>query len=446
MGYHKSKIMKRSFLMSLIMAIVMPTSAQEDSFQEFAFRLFDKVEAKCETPNCVMSPYSAQIALSLLANGLTEEAAKELKTMMGVEDYSMLQLNSYIHQSINKKQPDSAEIEACEIMGGDKDAMPSVEIANAVFLDNSLTPNANFSEICSTYYEGTVENIDFADPTAGDYIDNWANEKTHGTIPKLSLPISDETMMVLANAIYFHGGWMEPFRKISIPKAFYNADGSISYVPMMENYFSTKGAVLPERNVMVAQLPYGLYNNYHMTLFMPMEQGSEINMDYNLWKEARENMKQYALSIQMPLFTLDTDYELNYVLKELGANKIFESESITGIANHKMSLTHTKQLAHISVDENGTTASAVTVITANEGFGGEELDYIVDRPFYFTIDHQGEILFIGHVGNLSSENVEGITNVETKPLSNNCYNLQGQRVAESHRGIVVKNGRKYINR
>lgn len=439
--------MKKTFLLSLIMAVTMPAIAQKDSFQEFAFRLFDKVEAKSKTPNCVMSPYSAQIALSLLANGLSEEAATELKSMMGVEDYSMQQLNEYLHQSINKKQPDANELEECEYYGFDSGAVPSVEVANAVFLNNCLIPNADFSEICSNYYEGIVENIDFSDPMAGDYIDNWANEKTHGTIPKLNLPISDETMIVLANAVYFHGGWVEPFYKISIPKAFNNADGSISYVSMMGNFFSSQGAVMPEKNVIAAQLPYGLYGNYRMTLFMPMEQGDEIMFDHNLWKEAKENMNNYALNVQMPLFNLDNDYELNDVLKELGATKMFECESITGIADKNKTLTDTKQLAHISVDENGTTASAVTVLVANDGIpAGEKLDFIVDRPFYFTIDHQGEILFIGHVSNLSSENVEAITNVVAKPLNDACYNLQGQRVVESQRGIVVKNGRKYINR
>lgn len=438
--------MKKYFLFSLIMAVVMPVSAQKDSFQEFAFRLYNKVEAKSETPNCVMSPYSAQIALCLLANGLTEEAATELKTMMGVEDYSMQQLNDGNLQSIQGMRMDPEEIDYFECMGYDRECVPHAEVANAVFLNNILTPNADFSEICSTYYEGTVENIDLADPTAGDYIDNWANEKTHGTIPKLNLPISDETMMVLANALYFNAAWMEPFHKFAAPHLFHNADGSTSYVPMMRNYFSAKGAVLTEKNALVVRLPYGIKNNYHMTLFMPKDKDGDINLDYDLWKTVQENLSIYALNIEMPLFTVDTDYELNNVLKELGANKIFESESITGIANHKMNLTDTKQLAHISVDENGTTASAVTVIQANEGVDGEELDYIVDRPFYFTIDHQGEILFIGHISDLSSENVDAINNIETKFVDDACYNLQGQRVAESHRGIVVRNGRKYINR
>lgn len=432
--------------MSLIMAIMMPANAQENCFQEFAFRLYNKVEAKNDAPNCVMSPYSAQIALSLLANGLSEEAAAELKTMMGVEDYSMQQLNDGNLQSIQGMRMDPEEIDYFECMGYDRECVPHAEVANAVFLNNILTSNGDFSEICSTYYEGTVENIDFADPTAGDYIDNWANEKTHGTIPKLNLPISDETMMVLANALYFNAAWMEPFHKFGAPHLFHNADGSISYVPMMRNYFSAKGAVLEEKNALVVRLPYGIKNNYHMTLFMPKDKDGDINLDYDLWKTVQENLSIYALNIEMPLFTIDTDYELNDILRSLGATKIFEKPCVTGIADKGMNVTDTKQLAHISVDENGTTASAVTVIQANEGVDGEELDYIVDRPFYFTIDHQGEILFIGHVGNLSSENVEGITNIDAKPLSNSCYNLQGQRVAESHRGIMVKNGRKYINR
>ena len=128
--------MKKYFLLSLIMVVVMPVSAQKNGYQGFAFRLFDKVQQQYENSNCVMSPYSAQMVLTLLANGLTEEAAVELKTVMGVEDYSMQQLNEYSRKSINGNLPTDADLEYYEIMEFDESCTPSAEIANAVFLNN----------------------------------------------------------------------------------------------------------------------------------------------------------------------------------------------------------------------------------------------------------------------------------------------------------------------
>lgn len=439
--------MKKTVLLSLIMAVVMPVSAQKNEYQSFAFRLYDKVEQQNENPNCVMSPYSAQMALTLLANGLTEEAATELKTMMGVEEYSMQQLNEYSRESINSNLPSTAELEYSQMVGNDESSTPSAEIANAVFLNNSLTPNADFTNICATYYDGTVENLDFGSPYASEYIDNWANEKTHGVIPKLDLELSVETMMVLANATYFHGSWTEPFHRWSSPQAFHNSDGSISYVPTMHNVFGSAGAVIEAHNVVAARLPYGYSGAYNMTIFKPLDNTEEMVLDYNLWKNVQEKMNACMLSIQMPLFTVDTRFGINDILKSLGATKIFTEACITGIANQDMSVSNTQQLARIAVDENGTTAAAITTLESNSGgVEGEELDLTVDGPFYFTIDHCGEILFIGHITDLSSENVDAISNIEAKPADDVHYNLQGQRVLDSHCGIVIRNGRKYINR
>lgn len=43
--------------------------------------------------------------------------------------------------------------------------------------------------------------------------------------------------------------------------------------------------------------------------------------------------------------------------------------------------------------------------------------------------------------------IAGVDNVEVAPKAdNNVYNISGQRVSDNYKGIVIKNGRKYINR
>ena len=42
--------------------------------------------------------------------------------------------------------------------------------------------------------------------------------------------------------------------------------------------------------------------------------------------------------------------------------------------------------------------------------------------------------------------IDQVTNNDQRPENNKIYNLQGQRVSDSYRGIVIKNGRKYINK
>lgn len=441
--------MKKTILLSLIMTTMLSASAQKNEFQGFAFRLFDKVQQQKDTPNCVMSPYSAQMALTLLTNGLTEDAAIELKTVMGVEGYTLQQLNEYNRESINNNRPQWAELEDGETNGGNEQNVPSAEIANAVFLANGLLPNTNFSNICTTYYDGTIENIDFSSPATPEYIDNWANEKTHGTIPQLNLDMNGETKMIIANALYFHGAWSQPFTKEKTPQPFHSADGTMSFVPTMKSFNEpSKGMVWDEMNVKAASITYGKDDSYNMTIYMPIDRDKELAFDYTLWKEVKGKMKTYNVTTTMPIFTVDTSYELNDILKSLGATRIFTEPCITGIADMSMTVSETKQIAHISVDENGTTASAVTIIGTNGvGPSNEELEFNVDGAFYFTIEHNDEILFIGHVGNLSSEETTSITHMTSKPEQDGTtYNTLGQRVGQTYKGIVIRNGRKYINR
>ena len=47
-------------------------------------------------------------------------------------------------------------------------------------------------------------------------------------------------------------------------------------------------------------------------------------------------------------------------------------------------------------------------------------------------------------------NVTGIEQVKANgqgaTVNSQCYNLSGQRVSNGYRGIVIQNGRKYINK
>lgn len=102
---------------------------------------------------------------------------------------------------------------------------------------------------------------------AATTINNWANEHTHGKIPKLLDEKTDlsNTVMILLNALYFKGVWANPFKKqLTADKEFtYSANSKVK-VPMMSKsgWFkytsSTEGQLL--------ELPYE-GNSQSMLLF-----------------------------------------------------------------------------------------------------------------------------------------------------------------------------------
>lgn len=69
---------------------------------------------------------------------------------------------------------------------------------------------------------------------------------------------------------------------------------------------------------------------------------------------------------------------------------------------------------------------------------GEDMDIDID------IDLQATLQQIVHVDFYAGKYTNGIANVKVPVKNNVTYNALGQRVAASAKGLVIKNGRKYV--
>ena len=91
-------------------------------------------------------------------------------------------------------------------------------------------------------------------------------------------------------------------------------------------------------------------------------------------------------------------------MKSLGMVEAFGgSADFSRMSDIALFIDEAFQLSKISVDEEGTEASAVSVVTMTKS--GKQTDYedfTVDRPFYFTIENRKEqcVLFVGRVTTL----------------------------------------------
>ena len=100
--------MKKIFCISLlVMATSLGTMAQNDAeplgtiYQKFSFTLFDKVvefNNEDESKNVILSPLSAQMALSMVQNGAANNTLAEIQETMGTTGYTNEQVNAYNRQ------------------------------------------------------------------------------------------------------------------------------------------------------------------------------------------------------------------------------------------------------------------------------------------------------------------------------------------------------------
>jgi len=84
----------------------------------------------------------------------------------------------------------------------------------------------------------------------------------------------------------------------------------------------------------------------------------------------------------------------------VGMEKIFYSGSLMNIMDDpRLFVEYVDHKAVIEVDEKGTRAAAVTIISIGKSAYERPKEFIADRPFFFVIrdEKSGMILFMGKV-------------------------------------------------
>lgn len=105
------------------------------------------------------------------------------------------------------------------------------------------------------------------------------------------------------------------------------------------------------------------------------------------------------MSLSMPKFKFDSSYTLNQVLQEMGMVNAFSNADFSGIdGSQDLFISQVGHGASISVDENGTEASAGSAVVLLKAVANR---MVINRPFIFLIrdNKTGTILFLGRVMN-----------------------------------------------
>ncbi len=390
--------------------ITLPDISLRTSFDMFS-RLKD---TKTNTDNICFSPLSAQIALSMVKNGADGNTHDEMCAALGTAAYSDVDVNTYTQSlitSLTNRPPFNPE--EWRWWSGESDeearmlydaAYPVCEIANSVWHRPDVTLYASFTDILKASYDAGFGAVWFNTDEGIGEINRWVDDKTHGLIPQIyDGPQSDELAVVLADAIYFKGTWKNPFDKnYTQPGMFHLADGTAVQTDMMRT--AGKFRCTESSKFRTVTLPYG-NGDYSMTLFVP-QQGADLpELTCADWLRTvnDEHTCQY-FSLSLPRFSFDGKHDLVPVLKDMGVNEAFgTSADFSRMTDSDVFINKVYQLSDISVDEEGTEAAAVTVVEIETTSAEPDPDsfevFLVNRPFYFTIENNKEqtVLFVGRV-------------------------------------------------
>ena len=369
--------------------------SQNNSFSFLFFKAVSLVHDKNE--NLFLSPYSASALLGMLYNGADGETKKEIANVLGMSAYTPEEVNQY-YQDLTK-----ALVEV--------DPNTSLSLANAIWVNKYYTLKNTFVALNQKYYDAEVSALDFALPSALKTINDWCNEKTKGTIPRILDELSPATVAVLANAIYFKSFWTTDFDPSkTVNKPFSNINGTTSTVPMMHQ----KELELLYAHMDVCGMVTLPYANtaFAMNLILPNE-GEDIDaliadLDQETWQLIWSHSQTAKVTLSMPRFKIENKLDsLSGILATLGMPSAFtpdKADFSAMIADAAVFISRVIQKSYISVDEAGTEAAAVTLANVAMSIPGllptpPYVTMVLNRPFIFTITEQstGAILFMGKV-------------------------------------------------
>ena len=366
-----------------------------DGNNGFAWALYD--ELRGEPGNLFFSPFSIYAALSM--------------TYAGARGSTAAQLHDVLRITGDDAQHHAAFGALLRDLNGEKEGRGyELDIANRVYAKLGLEIEQSYLDLVETDYDAPLGLLDFADDpeAARSTINEWVAEQTRDLIQQLLPPgsITQNTAMVLANAIYFHARWARQFQpELTADAPFTRPDGSEVTVPMMRaadvdarwaQDFSTDGptAVLEldyrDREVSFVVILPPSYDRLEVAEQLLVTGGYDALLATGFVGE---------IEVQMPRFELRHEFPAAEPLQALGATDMFcnAAPDLSGIASESLCVDDVFHQAFISVDEEGTVAAAATAVTV--GVLLAPPSFRVDRPFVFAIRDKltGTILFLGRV-------------------------------------------------
>ena len=360
---------------------------------EFALNLYRKMSVDAQK-NLFISPFSISTALAMLLLGSKQNTAKELR--------ETLQHGASTDEEIHALSMDTLQkfLKLNDI---------TLETASKLFPEKSFAVSQTFYEKCLKYYDAQTESLNFLEnpENSRKQINEWVEQQTKGKITDF-LPggsVRNSTKLVLANAIYFKGNWLDKFKEAETTDMdFFVSESEKQKVKMMtqkRKYNFTKDEKL---GVNVVELPYK-NEEFSMLLFVPTEKfglgALEKSLTPDIFESITSQMFETEVILGLPRMKFEYEVDLVSHLQQLGISDLFEAgkADLTGLSNSgNLHVSGAFHKAVIEVNEEGSEAAAATgmlVMMSLLPLPPEQV--ICDHPFMFVIRHipTSAILFVG---------------------------------------------------
>jgi serpin B len=282
-------------------------------------------------------------------------------------------------------------------------------MANSLWLDHEFPYHQEAADRLAQYYYASTFHGDLGTEVVDQQLREWLNANTGGLLKEQAnnVKLNPEAVFALASTIYFTAGWTDEFSEEHTYNETFHAPTGDIQTPFMhqtrrDTYYrgTNFGAIclrLGDSNQMWLILPDEGFTTEDILksdeyLQLTLDPGSQL---YGI---------EYEIHLSLPKFDVVQQQDLIGSMRQLGITDVFNSAAsdFSPISSMKnLFISQINHAARVTIDEEGCTAAAFTVIMS-EGTGApsevEELYFTLDRPFLFLVTSRDHLpMFAGIV-------------------------------------------------
>ena len=357
----------------------------------FSWKLFNEsYKIRENGTNILISPISLEVALGMFANGLSADEQSQVLKTLGLENYSMEEVNTYFQTMMEGL--------------ANADDVAELHMANSFWYRSTHKVKEAYAKVLNDSYKAESYAVDFSLQSTINSINAWCAKQTNDRIKSiLDDGVDAAIYAVLLNAVYFKSTWKYEFDTEQTHKqVFHFADGKDAEVDMMSQGDMKVDYLAPGEFRIVA-FPF-VNEAYKFFIILPDE---KVSID-----KVAATVQFIHFTMMQPT-TLDRfampKFEVSYKEEKLAAamQQINPSLGFGGLRFQPLEpeiLSETKndilQKTFFKVDEKGAEAAAVTGIIVKNTSVNPSKNFIADRPFLYGIMETSTScpLFIGYYG------------------------------------------------
>lgn len=377
----------------------------EKHYNELALKLLR--ESLNSEGNTMISPESIELALTMAAIGAKGETYDQLAELLcpGASKADLNEFGRRLIDSLNKDE--------------------TVHVANSVWINKDclskwgVRVNEGYLNLLRKNFDANAKTIAF-DSAALKEINGWISDETEGMIKDMLKEFSDDSFMLLINAMAFDGRWEEKYEKEQIDQRAVFTDNKGNKI-VHKALNSTEDTYLQGCDA-TGVIKYYEGGRYAFMAMLPDDSRLSLkeylsSLPDNAFTTFYNSRMSAEVITRIPCFSFDYEIGMKDVLKKLGVKRAFSKEKAEffdmleeGSYNPdetEVWIERVLHKTHIELDENGTKAAAATIVDigmncTSVGPMKEIYHVILNRPFIFAImdTELGVPVFVGTVEEL----------------------------------------------